>query len=158
MKTRSSRFSAIRARQTGAALVIGLILLVVLTLLAVSGMNTANTELKMAGNEQFRRRAFEVSESGIERGLAQGPFNPGAPPVNLTNVVADPANTDDLYNLLITPVGSTAAPPGYSMKTFSAEHFTIQSLGQSMRSGNANAVATHVQGLFLVVPMLDSSS
>ena len=46
------------ARQRGAALVIGLILLLVLTLLAVTGMNTASTELIMAGNEQYRQNAF----------------------------------------------------------------------------------------------------
>ncbi|HZF14394.1 MAG TPA: PilX N-terminal domain-containing pilus assembly protein [Steroidobacteraceae bacterium] len=157
MKTRSSSFTSARARQTGAALVIGLILLVVLTLLAVSGMNTANTELKMAGNEQFRRRAFEVSEAGIERSLALGPFNPGAPPVTVANVVADAANPDDLYTLLITSAGPGPAP-GFSFNKISAEHFTVQSLGQSMRSGNATAVATHLQGLFLIVPMLDSTN
>lgn len=160
MKTRPTLHVIGGARQAGAALVVGLILLVVLTLLAVSGMNTASTELRMAGNEQFRKRAFEVSEAGIERGLAQGPFNPSAPPAAVAQGPADPANPDDQYSLLITPVGATAAPPGYSLKTFSAEHFTIQSQGVSLRSGGGtqNAISTHVQGLFLVVPMLDSSS
>lgn len=158
MKPRSAIQVIGRARQTGAALVVGLILLVVLTLLAVSGMNTASTELRMAGNEQFRKRAFEVSEAGIERGLAQGPFNPSAPPAAVAQAPADPANPDDQYSLLITPVGATAAPPGYSLKTFSAEHFTIQSQGVSLRTdGTQNAVSTHTQGMFLVVPMLDSS-
>ena len=41
-------------RQDGAALVVGLILLLVLTLLAVSGMTTASLELQMAGNEQYQ--------------------------------------------------------------------------------------------------------
>ncbi len=160
MKTRTTERAITLGHQHGAALVVGLILLVVLTLLAVSGMNTASTELRMAGNEQFRKRAFEASEAGIERGLAQGPFNPGAPPVTVAVTPADPAVVEDRYSLLITPVGATAAPPGYSLKTFSAEHFTILSQGDSLRSGTAvqNSVSTHTQGLFLVVPMLDSSS
>lgn len=146
-------------RQNGAALVVGLILLVVLTLLAVSGMNTASTELRMSGNEQFRKRAFEASEAGIERGLALGPFNPGAPPVTVAAAPADAAVAEDIFSLLIAPLGPTAAPPGYSLKTFSAEHFTIQSQGTSLRQGSLsqNAAATHTQGLFLVVPKLDSS-
>src|SRR5690606_2858774 len=37
-------------RQRGAALVVGLILLMVLTVLAISGMNTSTLELQMAGN------------------------------------------------------------------------------------------------------------
>jgi type IV pilus assembly protein PilX len=148
------------ARQSGAALVVGLILLVVLTLLAVSGMNTASTELRMAGNEQYRKRAFEASEAGIERSIATGPFNPNAPPTAVAATPIDAAMPDDQYSLLITPAGSTAAPPGYSLKAFSAEHFTIQSQGFSFRQGSTyqNAASTHTQGLFLVVPMLDSSS
>src|SRR5258705_4257927 len=139
MNTRTlNRFSS-RARQSGAALVVGLILLVVLTLLAVSGMNTASMELRMAGNEQFRKRAFEASEAGIERTLATGPFNPSSPPVTVAATPADPANADDRFSLLITPVGATAAPPGYSLKTFSAEHFTIQSQGDSMRGAVQNS-------------------
>ena len=38
--------------QQGAALVVGLVLLVVITVLAISGMNTATTELAMARNDQ----------------------------------------------------------------------------------------------------------
>src|SRR5215470_6398859 len=69
---------ALRRRQNGAALVIGLILLLVLTLLAVSGMNSASLEFVMAGNEQFRANAFAAAETGIEQTIAQGTFNPGA--------------------------------------------------------------------------------
>ena len=38
-------------RQNGAALVVGLVLLVVITVLAISGMNTATAELAMARND-----------------------------------------------------------------------------------------------------------
>jgi type IV pilus assembly protein PilX len=53
--------------QRGAALVVGLLLLLVLTLLAISGMNTSTLELVMAGNTQFYQNAFQASETGIER-------------------------------------------------------------------------------------------
>ena len=42
-------------KQDGAALVVSLILLVVITVLAISGMNTATTELAMARNDQDRK-------------------------------------------------------------------------------------------------------
>ena len=45
-------------QQQGAALVIGLVLLVVITVLAISGMNTATTELAMARNDQNSRTRF----------------------------------------------------------------------------------------------------
>jgi type IV pilus assembly protein PilX len=144
------------ARQRGAALVIGLILLVVLTLLAVSGMNTASTELRMAGNEQFRKLAFEAAEAGVERGIVQGPFLPDAPPQIVAPTVADASAPDDLYSLLVTSTGTTPPPPvpgrESSALKFSAIHFSIQSQGESRRQGstNQNAVATHLQGLYLI--------
>ena len=51
-----------RKRQQGAALIIGLMLLVVITVLAVSGMNTATTELAMARNDQTYENVFQAAE------------------------------------------------------------------------------------------------
>jgi type IV pilus assembly protein PilX len=62
-------------KQQGAALVVGLILLVVITVLAISGMNTATTEIAMARNDQNYENAFQAAESGIENSLAQGSFD-----------------------------------------------------------------------------------
>ena len=61
-------------RQRGAALVVGLILLAVLTLLAVAGMNSASLELVMAGNMQTQEKAFQTAEAGIEQAMAIGLF------------------------------------------------------------------------------------
>ena len=57
-------------RQQGAALVVGLILLVVITILAISGMNTATTELAMARNDQTAENVFQAAERGLETALA----------------------------------------------------------------------------------------
>ncbi len=57
-------------RQQGAALVIGLILLVVLTILAVSGVFTSTMELRMVRNTQSQERAFQAAEVAIEDALA----------------------------------------------------------------------------------------
>lgn len=61
--------------QRGAALVVGLILLVVITVLAISGMNTATTEIAMARNDQNYENAFQAAETGIETALAQGSWD-----------------------------------------------------------------------------------
>lgn len=53
-------------RQRGAALIVGLVLLMVLTLLGVSGLTTATLELQMAGNTQQAQHAFQAAESAIE--------------------------------------------------------------------------------------------
>ena len=47
-------------KQAGAALVVGLLLLVVITVLAISGMSTATTELAMARNDQGYARTGPV--------------------------------------------------------------------------------------------------
>ena len=132
--------------QQGAALVVGMVLLVILTLLAISGMNTATTELFMAGNEKFQENAFQAAETGIERTIATGTFNPAVlPPATPPTIDLGDGNT---YTAITLPRGSSPPPPGYSIGTFSAEHFEIQSTGTSQR----NATTTNTQGLFLVVP------
>ena len=65
----------LQSKQQGAALVVGLVLLVVVTVLAVSGMNTATTELAMARNDQNFENAFQAAETGLEQALSQGRFN-----------------------------------------------------------------------------------
>ena len=57
-KTPSPRIAR-HSQQRGAALVIALIMLVILTILAFTGINTATTELALAGNEQSRRNAAD---------------------------------------------------------------------------------------------------
>lgn len=58
--------------QRGAALIISLILLMVLTVLAVSTMRTASLGLLMAGNAQSRENAFQLAMNGIEATLRAG--------------------------------------------------------------------------------------
>lgn len=64
-----------RRGQRGAALIIGLVLLVVITVLAVSGMNTATTELAIARNDQNSENAFQAAETGLENALSIGSFD-----------------------------------------------------------------------------------
>ena len=69
------RFMPHPRTQSGAALVVGLILLLVLTLLAISGMTTASLELQMAGNDQYQERAFQFADAGIEQAIQGGIYN-----------------------------------------------------------------------------------
>ena len=82
--------------QQGAALVVGLILLVVITVLAISGMNTATTELAMARNDQNYENAFQAAETGLTQALSQGRFNTLAN-TSLTQTI----NTNDTVSAVI---------------------------------------------------------
>ena len=67
-------------RQRGTTLVIALIMLVLLTLFAVSSLNTANTNLKVVGTMQARAEATNAAQDTIERVLSTPQF------------IANPAN------------------------------------------------------------------
>ena len=53
------------ARQRGAALVVGLIFLAMLSLMGVAAYMVANQEERMAGNTRDRIRAFEAAEASL---------------------------------------------------------------------------------------------
>ena len=98
-------------RQDGAALVVGLVLLVVITVLAISGMNTATTELAMARNDQNYENAFQAAETGIENAISQGTFNTLANTNLITDVHGDGR---DVVTSVIIFEDSTLVPlPGH---------------------------------------------
>lgn len=67
--TRPSRIATTRTRQHGAALVMSLIILLILTILGISAMGTSSLEQKMAGNMQEQNRAFQAAEAGLTKAM-----------------------------------------------------------------------------------------
>ena len=137
-------------RQRGAALIIGLLLLLILTLLAVAGMNTATLELQMAGNEQYQQRAFEAAETAIEQAILTGSYNTSVPDVRMPTPVD---GTNDTYEFVMEfdqDTGETPVPGGgYSLGTgFTAYHFNITATGRSERGARAE----HVQSVYIIGP------
>jgi type IV pilus assembly protein PilX len=136
------------AQQRGAALVTGLILLLILTIVAISGMNTATLELVMAGNTQFQENAFQAAETGIDRAIASRNFsttNPVVVPVTAMPNGATFATTTTYQEATAVPSG------GFSMGLdtgFAAYHFDTQSQGQAQR----NAASDHNQSFYVVGP------
>ena len=136
-----------RRQERGAALVIGLILLLLLTLLAVSGMNSASLEFIMAGNEQYRANAFQAAEAGIEQSVSLGNFNPAGGDQNLNGA----PNATDAWAARIRPqLGGTPQPAmwGNSWNSFSTYHFEIRSTGTAVRT----ARAINTQGIAVISP------
>lgn len=66
---RLSRSEITRARQHGAALVMSLVILLILTILGISAMGTSSLEQKMAGNMQEQHRAFQAAEAGLVQAM-----------------------------------------------------------------------------------------
>ncbi|MFK8028746.1 MAG: PilX N-terminal domain-containing pilus assembly protein [Gammaproteobacteria bacterium] len=129
-------------KQQGAALVVGLILLLILTVFAVSGMSTATLELVLAGNTQFTENAFQASESAIEAEFIAGPATPTDPRTgNFTFNNGIEATTDVTYR-------ANTFAEGYSISEYSADHYIITARGTSGK----NAVNVNQQGFYIVVP------
>jgi type IV pilus assembly protein PilX len=59
--------------EKGAALIIALLMLLVLTLIGISAIGTTTFETKIAGNERIGTEAFYVSEGGVQVGLNKLP-------------------------------------------------------------------------------------
>jgi Tfp pilus assembly protein PilX len=57
--------SAPRRRQRGSSLVVGLIILILVAILGVTGMMVATTQAKQAGNIQFQNAAFNNAEGEV---------------------------------------------------------------------------------------------
>lgn len=142
-------------QQQGAALIVGLVLLVVITVLAISGMNTATTELAMARNDQNYEFAFQAAETGLENILASGTFDTAAN-VAVTKII----NTHDTVVAQVAFEDSSIVPDkAFSLGSgsgVSAYHFLATATADSLRSpGNTtdrDASAVHTQAFYVVGP------
>lgn len=63
-----------RAPQRGAVLFVGLIMLILITLLAVSAIRLANTNLLVVGNEQFQKEAEDAANYHLDLALNSNEF------------------------------------------------------------------------------------
>lgn len=144
-----------RKRQQGAALIVGLLLLVVITILAVSGMNTATTELAMARNNQTYENVFQAAETGLETALAVGNFNPGIPVVVTPPMGAYEDVTADVQYEDSTLVPDKAFSLGVGSGV-SAYHFLVTSQAayrvDPPNITDRDATATHTQAFYVVGP------
>jgi len=64
------KLHTLRSRQTGSALIISLLILIVMTLIGITGMGTSSLEEKMAGNDRDTALAFQAAEAALRDGEA----------------------------------------------------------------------------------------
>jgi type IV pilus assembly protein PilX len=60
-----------RSAQRGVTLIITLVMLVVITLIAISGIRSTTLNERMAGNSRDRQRAFQAAEAAVRSCLKQ---------------------------------------------------------------------------------------
>lgn len=73
------------AKQTGATLITALVMLIVLTLLVISAMNSSNTNLRITGNMQIQEEAISAAQQATEQIISDNfTVNPAASTVNVS--------------------------------------------------------------------------
>lgn len=146
-----------RNKQQGAVLVISLLLLVVITTLAISGMNTATTELAMARNDQNYEYAFQAAETGLETALSLGRFPPSPVPLDLGEMSVSGSLSDKVQTTLTYEGESMVLDRAFSLGVGSgiaAHNFLASALAKSSRAPGSDtdrdSSALHTQAFYVV--------
>lgn len=152
---------SIQKHQSGAALVIGLVILLVMTLLGVSSMNTTRTELKIAGNIQSHSTAFQTAEAGIQQLLT----NTATAWANITapqSYTYNPVSTNNSATMTMTFEDCRKNPLNYDLSgegigdgkggNFKSTVHSVSSAGVTTNDGGAViANSTVVVGIATVL-------
>ena len=147
---KNTRNRALPRKQDGAVLVVGLVMLVVITVLGVSGMNSAALELTMAGNTQFHQQAFQAAETGIDISITRRDYITSAASIlPVTPLDTGDYSTEAATNFMEnTPVPDDAFSMGVDTGSVQAFHFDVLATGR----GPSNARSTHNQSFYVVGP------
>lgn len=138
--------------QHGMALVLGLIMMFVLTILAISGVNDNIIESRLASNAQTKTVAFQAAETGLNQSMKTSNILVTA--INSpSNLVSHGYNLNAQANAHVdieyTGQGPTA---GFSIKSgsgFTAHNFEFDSTG---KSDNNKAISQHLLGVARIGP------
>jgi Tfp pilus assembly protein PilX len=116
--------------QQGAALVIAVLILLILTVIGVYAVTTSTLETKITGFHKWHVEAFYAADAGIDYAMAQCPFgtlNPDTPTWN------PPDHHGPEFDVTATYRGETLPPVGSGTGTragLKAHHYQVDSIGQ----------------------------
>ncbi len=117
-------------KQNGSALVTGLLLLSVVTLLGLAGASAAQVELRLARNEQFRENAVSAASAGIEIAISHVTASaPESVPARLFATLPG-AGTVDIETRFMGYEDTLPQLPGAHL---AGAHFEIVSTGHAAR-------------------------
>jgi Tfp pilus assembly protein PilX len=139
------------AKQRGVVLVVSLILLVTLTLLATTAVNTGTTSLRVVGNQQAQQTVEAATQAAIEQFVST--------PQRFRSATCIPAQTSVTVNSDVVSVDITepvcldsTAAPGYSAVWSLSPETTQWQLDASGQDSATGAVTDMVQGVAIVLP------
>jgi len=122
-------------RQRGAALIVSLLLLTVITLLSLTAMRSAHIDTKIAVNHQQKQLAFQAAENAFakltslppdEMQNLDIPGNEGDPAANNADFVPMDSEAHTSADLEMTlPVGGISSPGQYKFSGFGLNIVTV---------------------------------
>lgn len=111
--------SAPLTRQSGVVLAISLIMLLLLTLIGITGLQTTSLEEKMASNSKNRNLAFQAAESALRH--AEQYINSGTADSKATSINIDQGP----FNIPVTSqLPGLSAQPQYTIKLVAVDYYT----------------------------------
>jgi hypothetical protein len=122
-----------RASESGTALVVGLMLLTLVTLLGLAGASAAHVERLLAQHQDFRENADSAASAGIEiamRAIVNSP-DPGSVPTRLAEPMP---GVDDRFEVTIRFAGLETGLPQAPGAHVAGAHFDVVSTGYSGRA------------------------
>ncbi len=127
-----AKFARSARRETGAVLVMAMVVLLIVTIIGVSALNISALEEKMAGNIQDGVRAFEHAETGLNKALnTAGAFDLFEKKTSTFPLTGGSAVVETQF--------TTYSPPkrgsGYSVINYDSANFDQKSLGKGVMGG-----------------------
>lgn len=137
-------------RQRGAVLMISLIMLMALTVIGVTAMNSATLEEKIAGNVMVQHKVFQAAESAVNAAIEDtttlsNAINNTGTAVRFNHSLTDPSIVAKADVTFV----NRAIPIGYSAGTYWSYNFNVTSDSDIV---NANAQIAMAQGVAVVGP------
>ena len=151
MKSIANVLSSTRQRQTGIALITGLIFMVVLTLIAMAAMRTTMLEERMSGNAQDRDSAFQAAEAALRAGeqVLTGATLPAfASGTAYTPKIAQ--GTLTTYWISTHPWSTQSVAAWQPAGTFAAPRYVIEEVGTQAAGGGLGIGAVASSGVYRI--------
>ena len=147
--------------ESGAALVIALIMIIVMTLIVLASSLTSMFEIKLAGNKRGSTNAFYSADSGVQVTLGRiENFNlPGQYVDNKYNPFTDNLNpnpTNASVNIAFDPAQQGAPRgTGISAISFGFNHYMIESTGKDqVESSPVKSQCTVQEKIVRLIPTM----
>lgn len=145
------QYSSLKSKQQGAALVVGLIVLLIMTIIGISSIGTTTNQLRIAANTQSYQGAYQAAVAAINEIKSQ---NPNVSPVpqwdsgveqDLSGgfvpiAGADGISTYQVPDIKINYVGCELVPTGYSL----TQDVTMKGVIQHVRATGELSVGGNV--------------